>query len=354
MKGPLTVIMQPLSRLLRALPPAVWVACALSLLMPLAHALEDDVEQELAKLAGEREMLAQELDQFKVTVKMIHTEDSPPEQSSNPAVRKLALEMVNLRERLVAVTEREVTLLQEQIIAARQLAAAAAAGDAAGNAPTSGQGPETAMESKPLRMATPAYSMAREEEHVRRLHALLTNYYAELQEAARTLPSEEELAARAAAQLDAERLSRIPFSIDKVRLNGAEASTALSQITQRLSDPNIPESRRDIAPICGIRTQLFGTLIASERRSLKPVGKNHYIARVRLQPGDTTLRIRENSWEVQLPQNVNAGDYLITLYAPPGTPPELHLFAVDDLLAEQDPHIPAWLPAEVNLSPRAG
>ena len=350
MTGPLTVIMQPFSQLLRALPPTVWAACALALLAPFAQALVDDVEQELARLAGEREMLAQELDQFKITVKMIHTEDTPPEQSSNPAVRKLALEMVSLRERLVAVTEREVTLLQEQIIAARQLAAAVEAGEAARSA----QGPETARESKPLRMATPAYSMAREEEHVRRLHALLTNYYAELQEAARTLPSEEELAARAAAQLDAERLSRIPFSIDKVRLNGAEASTALSQITQRLSDPNIPESRRDIAPICGIRTQLFGTLIASERRSLKPVGKNHYIARVRLQPGDTTLRIRENTWEAQLPKDVNAGDYLITLYAPPGTPPELHLFAVDDLLAEQDPHIPAWLPDEINLSPRAG
>lgn len=343
-------MMQPLSRLLRALPRTVWAVCALSLLMPLPQALGDEVEQELARLADEREMLTQELDQFKITVNMIHTQETPPEQSSNPAVRKLAQEMVTLRERLVAITEREVTLLQEQITATRQLAAAAKAGDAS----TPAQGPESAMESKPLRMASPAYSMEREEEHVRRLHALLTNYYAELQEAARTLPSEEELAARAAAQLDAERLSRIPFSIDKVRLNGAEASTALSQITQRLSDPNIPESRRDIAPICGIRTQLFGALIASERRSLKPVGKNHYIARVRLQPGDTTLRIRDDSWDVQLPQNVNAGDYLITLYAPPGTAPELHLFAVDDLLAEHNPHIPAWLPAEVNLSPRAG
>ncbi|MCB1733084.1 MAG: hypothetical protein KDI21_21610, partial [Halieaceae bacterium] len=121
MTGPLTVIMQPFSQLLRALPPTVWAACALALLAPFAQALVDDVEQELARLAGEREMLAQELDQFKITVKMIHTEDTPPEQSSNPAVRKLALEMVSLRERLVAVTEREVTLLQEQIIAARQL-----------------------------------------------------------------------------------------------------------------------------------------------------------------------------------------------------------------------------------------
>lgn len=42
------------------------------------------------------------------------------------------------------------------------------------------------MESKPLRMSTPDYSMEREEEHVRRLHALLASYYADMQEAART------------------------------------------------------------------------------------------------------------------------------------------------------------------------
>ena len=349
MTGLYSVILTPLS----PQPGRRWLArlcCALTLLAPLVQGADQTIEQQLAGLARQREMLSGELDQFKITVKMIHTEDSPPEQSSNPAVRKLALEMMSLRERLVAVTEQEVTLLQEQIIAARQLSADVEAAQSA----TPGAGPAAAMESKPLRMSTPDDSMEREEEHVRRLHALLASYYAEMQEAARTLPTDEELAARAAAQLDAERLSRIPFSVDKVRLNGAEGSTALSQITRRLSDPNIPESRRDIAPICGIRTRLFGALIASERRSLRPVGKNHYIARVRLQPGDTTLRIKEHSWEVQLPQNVNAGDYLITLYAPPGVSPELHLFAVDDLLAEQDAHIPAWLPAEINLSPRAG
>ncbi len=348
MTGPISVIRYALALRLRALPRALLLVCAL-LLPPLAHSQHNDMEPELVSLAGEREMLNAELEQYKATVRLLQKDDSPPEQSSNPAVRKLAEEMVRLRERLVTVTKREVTLLQEQIIAARQLAAAATA-----ESPAPEQAPQNAIESKPLRLSTPAQSMEREEELVRRLHSLLTDYYAELQEAARTLPSEEELAARAAAQLDAERLARIPFSIDKVRLNGAEGSIALSQITHRLSDPNMPESRRDIAPICGIRTQLFGALIASERRSLRPVGKNHFVARIRLQPGDTTLRIKEHRWDMQLPQNVNAGDYLITLYAPPGVEPELHLFAVDDLLAEHDPHIPAWLPDEVNLAPRSG
>ena len=214
--------------------------------------------------------------------------------------------------------------------------------------------PNAGIESKPLRIGTPDHSAASETKQVERLHSLLADYYAQSQEAARTLPSDEELAARAAAQLDADKLARIPFSADKIRLNGAEGSTALSLITRRLTDPNIPESRRDIAPICGVRTELFGNLIASEQRSLQPVGKHNFVARLRLQPGQTTLRIKENRWEIQLPQHLNAGDFLITYYAPPGSPPELHLFSIDELMAEQHPHVPAWLPQDIDLKSRAG
>ena len=125
MAGPLTVIKYPLQQLYRALPRAVWVACALLILTPLAHSQPGELERQLDSLAAEREMLTGELDQYKATVSLLQTDGAPPEQSSNPAVRKLALEMVRIRERLVAVTEREVTLLQEQITAARQLAEAA-------------------------------------------------------------------------------------------------------------------------------------------------------------------------------------------------------------------------------------
>ena len=345
MTGLITVIKYPQGRLRSAVLRTVALACAILMTAQLAQALEPELE--LQALANERDMLTNELEQYKSTVKVLQPEGAPPEQSSNPAVRKLALEMVRIKERLITVTERELTLLQEQITAARLLAM---------TAPQDTHGDESArgIESKPLRVTARDYTQVSEQEHVERLHALLASYYAELQEAARTLPSEVEMAARAAASLDAEKLARIPFNVDKIRLNGAEGSTALSQITRRLTDPNIPETRRDIAPIYRIRTQLFGSLIASERRSLKPVGKNNYVARVRLQPGETTLRIKDSSWEIQIPQHLNATDFLITLYVPPAGAPELHLFAVDDLLAEDEPHIPAWLPEGLKLTSRAG
>lgn len=345
MTGLYTVISYMQKRLSGSGLCAIALSCVL-LAAPLP-AFAEDSERELQSLAEERGLLSQELDQYKKTVNILHTDGGPPEQSSNPAIRKLALEMVNIKERLIAVTEREITLLQEQITAARLMAMASPSDPAA---------PDTAkgIESKPLRVTAQDYSQVSEQEHVERLRGLLASYYADLQEAARTLPSEKELAARAAASLDAQKLSRIPFNADKIRLNGAEGSTALGQITRRLTDPNIPETRRDIAPICSIRTQLFGSLIASERRSLKPIGKNNYIARVRLQPGQTTLRIKDDRWEIQIPQHLNATDFLITLYVPPAGEPELHLFTVDDLLAEQDPHIPAWLPDDFKLKPRAG
>lgn len=322
-----------------------------ALLLPTYASAQDPAAiSELQALTDEREMLTRELEQYKTTIMMLHSDGTPAEQSSNPAVKKLAQEMVSIRKRLIRVTEREVTLLQEHIIMSGALATVGP--DAANPVPRDEQ--EQAMESKPLRVHSKAYDLEREKENVKRLHALLAEYYTELQESARTLPTNEELAKREAAKKDAETLARIPFSIDKVRLNGSEGSTALTQITQRLSDSSVPESRRDIAPICGIKTRLFGKLIGSENRSLQPVGKHNYVARIRLQPGDTTLRIQDNRWEVRLPQNASAGDYMVTFYQPPGGEPELHIFAVDDLLAEDDPHIPAWLPAEINLNTRAG
>ena len=186
---------------------------------------------------------------------------------------------------------------------------------------------------------------------VDRLLNLLTEYYDDLSESLRTLPTEEELSRREADQKDAASLAKIPFSAEKVRLNGAEGIASLARISERLGDDSIPESRRDIAAICGIKTRRSGTLIASENRSLKPVGKNQYIARIRLQPGDTTLRINAHQWEMTLPKNISASDYLITLLLPRSGAPELHVFAVDDLLAEDPPYIPGWLPDELNLKP---
>ena len=195
---------------------------------------------------------------------------------------------------------------------------------------------------------------AHEDENVARLLTLLSNHYTEQENSKRILPSEEELALRDAARLDADSLAKIPFSAEKVRLNGEEGNTALAIMSQRLADITIPESRRDMALICSIKTRLYGSLIASENRSLKPVGKSHYVAKVRLQPGESTLRVAEHEWQVLLPQNISASDYLITMYMPPSAKPEFHVISIQDLLAQKKPHIPAWLPPEINLKSTAG
>ena len=337
-------------KLLRRMAPGVAgvLLCAVcsALFATTASAQTSEKDLILRSLTEERQLLTAELEEYSRTIELLQTDSTPPEQSANPAVRKLAEEVVALRAQLVSITEREVTLLQEQIVASRDDAGIVEAADTEAH--------EQSLETKPLRAQPAPDVLAQEADTVDRLHTLLEGYYIEQQEAARVLPTHDELARRESAQRDAQTMERIPFSIDKVRLTGEEGSTALADITQRLMDPTIPESRRDIAPICNIRTRLFDTLVASESRSLRPVGKNHYIARVRLQPGDTTLTILSTRWELSLPLHASAGDFLITLYRPPGGTEQLHAFAVEELLALQKPHIPAWLPAELDLTASAG
>jgi hypothetical protein len=310
-----------------------------------------ETTRELQQLTAERQMLTDELNQYRKSLDLLKTDDTAPEESANPAIRSLAIEAAALKKRLIAIAEQEVTLLQQQIIAARNSTNEKVSVAYVDNAEAK---TDEAIESKPLRSHNIDYTQEQEAENVARLHGLLTDYYLELQESARILPTEEEIAERKLAQQDADTLERIPYSVDKVRLSGSEGSTALAEISRRLMDSRIPESRRDIAPICLIKTRLFDTLIISENRSLRPVGKNHYIARVRIQPGDTTLTILSKKWELRLPQHVNASDFLITLYRPVEGTPELHVFAVEDLLALENSHIPAWLPDELDLMTKAG
>jgi len=276
-----------LSRMAPGVARVLLCAVCAALFANTASAQSSEKDLILRSLTEERQLLNAELEEYSRTIEPLQTDGTTPEQSANPAVRKLAEEVVALRAQLVAITEREVTLLQEQIVASRDDAGIAEEAETEAH--------EQPLETKPLRAQPVRHVLAQEADTVDRLHTLLEGYYIEQQEAARVLPTHDELARRESAQRDAQTMERIPFSIDKVRLTGEEGSTALADITQRLMDPTIPESRRDIAPICNIRTRLFDTLVASESRSLRPVGKNHYIARVRLQPGDTVLSMSLSS-----------------------------------------------------------
>ena len=205
------------------------------------------------------------------------------------------------------------------------------------------------VESKPLPPPAPDYSLEAEAAEVSRLQDMLRAYQIEETEAASTQPTAAEIADRQQASADAARLAQIPYNPNKVRLSGSEGSLALAEITRRLSDPRIPESRRDNAPICSFRTYLFGNLIAGEKRSLRPVGKHHFLLKQRLQPGNTTVKISGHSWELHIPEDSHSQEYLITLYRPPRGQPEFHVFPVAELLAAESPHIPAWLPDEFKL-----
>lgn len=205
------------------------------------------------------------------------------------------------------------------------------------------------VESKPLRETVPDYSVEAENTRVQRLQDLLRAYQSEQAEAVLTEPTAQEVADRQKANEDATRLARIPYNASKVRLSGEEGSLALAEITRRLSDPDIPESRRDNAPIGSFRTYLLGNLIAGEQRSLRPVGKHHFILKHRLQPGSTTVRISGDSWEVRIPDDSNSQEYLVTLYKPPGAKPQFHVFPIAELVAANNAHIPAWLPDEFQI-----
>jgi hypothetical protein len=181
---------------------------------------------------------------------------------------------------------------------------------------------------------------------VARLRTLWQQYHREEAAARQESPSAEEVEQRTAAGADAARLARIPFNTGKVRLSGEEGSSALALISARLTDPAVPESRRDTAPIASVKTYLFGSLIASESRSLQPVGKHHYIARLHLQPGNTTVRMQGFRWDINLPEDLHTREYLVTVRKPRGATPTLHVFPIDEWLAAEDAHVPAWLPAE--------
>jgi len=332
------------------------LAFVITSVMAFSHqaAGQDATSNTLAQLTEERQMLTAQLEQYRKSLDILQPDGTPPEQSANAAVRSLAVEAAALKQQLITVTEREVTLLQQEIVAANTSRTARTIPITAVTVAEVEPPPLNAMESKPLRTHNTDNTQQSDAENVAHLHQLLEGFYTELQESAQVLPTSEEVARREQSQRDADPQDKIPFSVDKVQLNGTEGSTALAAISKRLMDSRIPESRRDIAPICTIKTRLFDTLVSSENRSLKPVGKNQYIAKVRLQPGTTTLNISSHQWEVQLPQQVAATDFLITLYNPVDGTPELHVFAVDDLLAVERPHIPAWLPAELDIKSEAG
>ena len=171
----------------------------------------------LNTLTREREMLTSELEQYRKTLAMLHIDGTPPGTSTNPAVRTLAQEMIDIRTRLIRITEQEVTLLQEEILQSRSSLAISETSEASNTAGDTPVTPSTG-EGKPLRMSSDipgsAQTIAREIDEVERLRQLLTAYYVEQQEALKVMPTQKELKQREAAASAAGSTDLIPFSAD--------------------------------------------------------------------------------------------------------------------------------------------
>ena len=142
------------------------LACAILLSGPVIGQ-SDETTRTLQRLADERQILTAELDQFQTTLELLQPDGSPPEESANPAVRTLVTETVTLKERLIAITEQEVTLLQEHIIAAKTREQPPT--DSVAMVVDSPES-EHAIESKPLRSYRINDSLEHEAENVKRLH----------------------------------------------------------------------------------------------------------------------------------------------------------------------------------------
>ena len=306
---------------------------AMLCLSPAGIASETEPSPELQALTTERELITSELTQLRKTIALLQGSARPGTGKSSETVKRLNAEILILKLKLIELSKQEIALLEAEITSADDPVLE----------------PEPVIESKPLRTQTPDYSDEAEAAQVTQLRKLLKDYYVEEELAREIGPSAEEVVAREAASRDAAQLDKIPFNVSKVRLSGAEASIALAQVTRRLANPDIPETRRYPVPVYSVKTHLFGNLIASEQRSMTPVGKYHYISRIELQPGDTTVHMLGYRWQVNLPDDIHTQAYLITLYKPPGTKPEFHIFSIEELLAEEHAHIPAWLPEQAGI-----
>lgn len=193
-------------------------------------------------------------------------------------------------------------------------------------------------------------SQAREQartQEVARLQSILQAYYSDSAPALPAAAAKTASAPEPGPSAEPAPLTQADYSADKVYLTGVEGNVVLAQFTRRLKDPRIPELHRDVAPICTVKTRLFDTLVDSERLSLKPVGKNHYIASLKLQPGESTFAIKSQEWQVKVPEDSAAREHVITFYRHPGGKPQLHTFAVEDLLATGDTLVPDWLPPDI-------
>ncbi len=283
----------------------------------------------MEQLAGQRAALAVELEQVEATLAILHKGSGSPWDSDDDTVRALADKSVALKQAMLDLTERELELRKNLLRAPR----------ATDNGDQSDSGT--------------AYGAASGDEAVavQRLRSLIAAYYADLQRSERDTTTPDELAARKAALAQSLALAKVQVDPQQLLLSGIEGNALLRRMNDYLSSDDALEFRRQTAPICSIRTRQLGSLVASENRSLQPVGRHLYVGEATIASGHTTLRVFNTEWQLETSTGGLPQHYLVTLKVLPETAPEMHLVRIDDLQHAPNAYIPDWLPSALLQQP---
>ncbi len=292
------------------------LAPLLMAVLPGSVSAAGEAPQSMEQLAAQRAGLARELEQVEAALAVLHKDGGSPWESTDATVRALADKAVALKQEMLDLTERELSLRKDLLRAPQ--GSTVPAGDSA--------------------------STDSETQAVQRLRDLIAAYYADLQRSELGTPTPDQLAERKAELEQSRALANVHIDPGKLLLNGIEGNVLLRQMTEHLADPSQPEYRRQTAPICSIRTRRQGSLVASHNRSLQPVGKHLYVAEVSIASGNTTLRVQNNEWTFDSEHGSLPQHYLVTLNASPDRAPEMHLISVAALQSASNAQIPVWLP----------
>lgn len=270
---------------------------AAMLVVPTAPLRAADTDQ-LAAMQAERQKLEREAAQYRASIDLLKASGT---SNDSPAITSLVRELGLIRRALNELDAREAAYTPPK-------ATASAKNDPANR-------------------------------DAARIAALLKQHYA---------------AEEAAAEAPAPTQDSTPLTTDvtvdasKVRLNGHEGVATLMMMSERLSSMGVTTGERDTDIVFSIEVRRDGRLVSKSSHSLQALGQSQYISKVSLKEGDARISVRSKRWRVAVE---DGGEFLVTLHAPGGDAPRLHLIAVDELKATEWKNTPAWLPGIEAESP---
>ncbi len=272
--------------------------------------------------------LEREAAQYRSSVKLLRANGADMDSA---AVRALARELTDIRS--------ELSLLRDGAFPATDT-------DSSSIASTRAEAPATANTKPPTESELRAPAPQSANSDIARLRQLLAMHQAEERAAEATTQTGSARAGSddVEAPSTADKLTTSDsFDPGKIWLSGTEGLYAIARINERLMSGSERLTNRDIDLVSYVELRRGGQLLSSESYSLRALGQSQFVGRITLQAGDARIRVRRQSWKLEV-QQAAAGEYLVTLYTPDEGDAQLHLIPVNGLQAASAGDLPTWLP----------